>query len=180
MDKKIDARLVNQALTLLDGKLVQGESRTYGLIVGGGGALVGAYEYGNSTTDVDAIAPGTDLSDIEEQIQDVGRELNIGLDWLNSHFSAYTLYIPSSFRARLRRFFSGKKLTADALGPEDLLVMKFMAGRSKDRPHVQFLLRQKNVDLRIVEKRLEELLRLYPKVAAAAIELFDEVTEGGP
>ena len=178
MTNRIDTSITMMALSLLDDKLARDHKDPLRLIVGGASALVGAYQYPDSTMDIDAILQGAELTDIEKQIHEVGKELKLGADWLNSHYSAYTIYIPSDFKTRLKRFFSGKKLVADALGAEELLIMKFMAGRAKDQSHIRFLLKQKNVNLKIVEARLEELLKLYPKVAEKSIELFDELTGG--
>lgn len=73
--------------------------------------------------------------------------------------------------------FSGKNLKVTALGPEDLLIMKFMAGRKKDMSHIRFLIKKK-ADLKIVDKRLDELLQgPFKEEAQKALELFDEVTE---
>ena len=55
------------------------------------------------------------------------------------------------------------------------MIMKFMAGRKKDHSHIRFLLKNKP-DLSIVERRLEELKKLFPDVATRALELFDEIT----
>jgi hypothetical protein len=175
MDKAITRDLLPQILKALEKKIGRDQLPQVHLLVGGGGALVSAYLYPLSTTDVDAISLGGELSQIEKQIAEVAKEFNLPSDWINPYFSAYTIYLPKDYKKRVVSIYQGKFLMADALGPEDLLIMKLMAGRKKDEPHIRFLLK-KSPDLNVVEKRLEELKKLYPKVASSALELFDEVT----
>jgi hypothetical protein len=54
--------------------------------------------------------------------------------------------------------------------------MKLMAGRAKDIGHITHLLKM-NLDLSIVENRLEELTELYPELAAKALDRLDDLME---
>lgn len=61
----------------------------------------------------------------------------------------------------------------DALGPEDLLVMKCFAGRDKDLPHARTLARRDDVDLDLVDAHLSRLVESrYPRAERAA-DYFD-------
>ena len=72
--------------------------------------------------------------------------------------------------------FQGRQLRVDALGPEDLLVMKCFAGRDKDRAHARLLLRLAG-DLGIVDRQISSLMdRGYPKARRAA-DYFDDLRD---
>ena len=164
---------MREALTQLDGKLDQPAR----LVVGGGGAMLLAYGHTLATQDVDAFAtPGTRLSDLEGRARQIAADLGIAPDWLNGHFVTFTSVLPQDYATRLRRVFEGKYLAVDALGPEDLLVMKCFAGRTKDRPHARKLLVLAG-DLSIVDRQLELLhQRRFPGAQRAA-DWFDDLRD---
>lgn len=140
--------------------------------------MILAYSHPLATVDVDAFAArgGLTVADVDALAKKVANKLGIAGDWLNSHFDTYTIVLPSDYSTRLRRVFSGKQLTVDALGPEDLLVMKCFAGRAKDLPHARALLKHV-ADLDVVDKQLELLVqRRYPKAQEAA-DYFDELRD---
>jgi hypothetical protein len=84
--------------------------------------------------------------------------------------------LPRDYASRLRLVFAGEQLRVDALGPEDLLVMKCFAGRDKDLPHARKLLREAS-DLNIVDQQLAHLIeRRYPGAERAA-DYFDDLRE---
>jgi hypothetical protein len=84
--------------------------------------------------------------------------------------------LPTDYSSRLRRIHSGEMLQVDALGPEDLLVMKCFAGRDKDRPHARKLVRIAS-DLGIVDRQLSHLQdKRYPGAAKAA-DFFDDLRD---
>ena len=175
----INTSSLNKILLSLDRKLVVAGKGPVHLLVGGAGALVGAYGYFDSTNDVDAISIKGDLEQIKKEILDISREFRLPQDWINPHFSSFTIYLPSDYRIRCQQIFSGDALKAEALGPEDLIIMKLMAGRRKDRSHIQFLLSKGGVDLSVVEERLIELEKLYPDLSKRALKLFDEILGEG-
>lgn len=176
MSRQIDSVFIIQILKCLDDKLAV-RSKSLHLLVGGAGALVGAYQYPDQTTDIDAVPLKGGLDEIATELQEVSTELGLPGDWMNPHYKTFTIYLPQDYRSRVKTFFRGRALIADALGPEDIMIMKFMAGRAKDQSHLRFLMKQ-NPDLELIEARLNELVKLFPPIAQKALDLFDEVTEG--
>jgi len=166
-----------RALQLLDDEIVD-KAR---LVVGGGAAMVLAYNHPLATQDVDAFAArgGLRIADLDAAAKKVAAQLGIAPDWLNSHFDTFTAVLPADYATRLRRVFTGAHLDVEALSPEDLLVMKCFAGRDKDLPHARKLLRVAN-DLSIVDKQLALLVeRRYPGAQKAA-DFFDDLRDEGP
>lgn len=148
------------------------------MIIGGGAAMVLAYEHPIATQDVDAFtARGSlRLADMDAAAKRVAKELDIEPDWLNPYFETYAGVLPGDYDQRLRSVFQGKQLTVDALGPEDLLIMKCFAARDKDLPHARRLLR-KAKDLDLVDRHLATLVeKRYPKAQRAA-DWFDDLRD---
>ncbi len=174
MHLALDAARMEQALAMLDAQV----SASALLVVGGGAAMVLAYEHPLATQDIDAFAAkgGLPLSELDAASKRVAAALNIEPDWLNSHFDTFTGVLPADYASRLRRVFTGAQLIVDALGPEDLLVMKCFAARDKDVPHARRLIRI-GADLSIVDRQLTLLLqRRYPGAAKAA-DFFDDLRD---
>ena len=137
-----------------------------------------AYEHPLATQDVDAFAirTGVPLASIAERARSVADALHIGFDWLNSHFETFAHVLPRDYATRLVPVFRGRHLQVDALGPEDLLVMKCFAGRDKDRPHARKLLRlARNPE--IVDARIAELIDKRIPGAEAAADTFDDLRD---
>ncbi len=165
---------MEQALAMLDEQVHDPAM----LVVGGGAAMVLAYKHPLATQDIDAFAVKGSLpfSQLDAASKKVASALNIDPNWLNSHFDTFTGVLPADYGSRLRRVFTGKNLTVDALGPEDLLVMKCFAGRDKDIPHARKLLRIAT-DLTIVDRQLSLLAqRRYPGAEKAA-DFFDDLRD---
>lgn len=160
----------------MDDRLTKAGSGPVHLLVGGAGAIIGAYGYSDTTTDVDAIPLNTSFDDLRPILDEVAKEFGLQSDWLNPHFQMFTTYLPQDYRKRCIPFFRGSTLHATALGAEELLIMKLMAGRFKDNSHILFLLK-KNPDLRIIQDQLTHLVKIWPKLANAALDRFDELTE---
>lgn len=158
----------------LDRQLVQPLS----LVVGGGAAMVLAYGHALATQDIDAFAArgGARLAELDGAARKIAKELDTPPDWLNSHFETFTGVLPPGYGERLRRVFEGERLVVDALGPEDLLVMKCFSGRDKDRPHARKLLRLA-ADLDLVGNHISALAgRGYPGADRAA-DYFDDLRD---
>jgi hypothetical protein len=148
------------------------------LIVGGGAAMVLAYDHPLATQDVDAFAQrgGLTMSDLDAAAHRVAKLLGIEPDWLNEHFVTYATVLPDDYATRLRTVYEGEHLTVRALGPEDVLVMKCFAGRDKDIAHARRLLRACD-DLDLVDAHLAALVaRRIPKARAAA-DFFDDLRD---
>lgn len=146
------------------------------LIVGGGTAMMLAYAIPVRTTDVDAYAKGIPLEEIDPFVKRVARERHLVADWLNPHFSTFAHVLPADYGARLKTIWSGKRLTVQALGVEDLLVMKCFAGRDKDIGHARALLKRKP-RLEVVERRLDELIEKRVPGASEAADFLDDLRE---
>ncbi len=147
------------------------------LVVGGGTAMMLAYDLPVRTTDVDAYPARGRLEDIAPQLRAVAKELGLAPDWVNPHFETFAHVLPPDYARRLREVFAGEKLRVTALGVEDLLVMKCFAGREKDVGHARALLRRKP-DLAVVERRLEELAEKGVPGADEAADFLDDLREG--
>jgi hypothetical protein len=148
------------------------------LVIGGGAAMVLAYDHPLATQDVDAFAAqgGLRMSELDQMAKQVAAALDIEPDWLNAHFETFTAVLPSDYPTRLRPVYRGEHLEVDALSPEDLLVMKCFAARDKDRPHARRLIHLAD-DLGIVSDHLSKLIdRNYPKAEQAA-DFFDDLMD---
>src|SRR4051794_8170588 len=156
----LDPKRMRRALELLDARMHQSAR----LIIGGGAAMTLAYDHPLATQDVDAFAArgGLRIGELDGLARQVADELNVAPDWLNAHFETFAGVLPADYAARLRTVHSGEHLQVDALGPEDLLVMKCFAGRDKDRPHARKLIKIAG-DLSIVDRQLAHLIsKRYP------------------
>ncbi|HUT78671.1 MAG TPA: DUF6036 family nucleotidyltransferase [Polyangia bacterium] len=148
------------------------------LIVGGGAAMLLAHGHPLSTHDVDTFAARGGLSpgEIGVAARTVAKDLGIAPDWLNEHFASFAHVLPPDYGARLVPIFHGERLTAEALGAEDLLVMKCFSGRDKDRPHLRRLMRIAR-DLDIVDRRLRELADKRVPGTERAADIFDDLSD---
>jgi hypothetical protein len=170
----LDPKRMRRALADLDA-LLQEQAR---LVVGGGAAMVLAYNHPIATQDVDAFAArgGLRMGELDQLAKRVAKQLDIEPDWLNGHFETFAGVLPGDYATRLRPVYKGKQLQVDALGPEDLLVMKCFAGRDKDRPHARALMKVAG-DLSIVDRQLELLAsKRYPGAQKAA-DYFDDLRD---
>jgi hypothetical protein len=170
----LDAARMKKALELLDSAVTENAR----LIVGGGAAMVLAYQHPLATQDIDAFSAkgGLTLAQLDQAAKGVAKALDLEPDWLNSHFDTFTAVLPADYASRLRPVFKGQHLTVEALGPEDLLIMKCFAGRSKDLPHARRLLKV-GANLDIVDRQLTLLIeKRYPNAQKAA-EFFDDLRD---
>jgi hypothetical protein len=173
--RPLDPALMRHALAVLDTRL----EKPTRLVIGGGAAMVLAYEHTMATQDVDAFTAkgSTSMAELDTAAKATARELDIEPDWLNPHFETYTGVLPTDYAQRLRRIFDGENLIVDALGPEDLLLMKCFAGRDKDRPHARRLALRDDIDLSLVDANLSRLVeRRYPSAERAA-DYFDDLRD---
>lgn len=168
----LTAAVLEAAFKALDARL----EAPLTLVVGGGTAMMLAYGLPVRTTDVDAYPARGRLDDIAAPIREVARELDLAPDWLNPHFETFAHVLPADYGARLKELFAGHRLRVSALGVEDLLLMKCFAGREKDVGHARALLRRKP-DLRLVEKRIEELVERGVRGAREAADFLDDLSE---
>jgi len=170
----LNKALALRALKTLDKKLTAARQEAVTLAVGGGGAMILEFGYAGSTLDIDAVPIGTEFDSLKKYLEAVAQELKITPDWLNPYYQAFTIYLPPAAASRMVVIYNGKSLIVKSLGAEDILIMKLMAGRAKDMGHLRHLLKLK-INLSIVEHRLEELKKLYPKLAKNALILLDDL-----
>lgn len=170
----LDEKRMRAALADLDTQL----DRDVQLVIGGGGAMVLAYRHPLATNDVDAFTRrgSATLAEIDVFAKRTAKKLDLAPDWLNQHFETFTHVLPADFATRLRPVFAGKRLTADALGPEDMLVMKCFAGRDKDRPHAKRLLREVK-DFGVVDRQLALLADKRVLHAQRAADWLDDLRD---
>lgn len=150
------------------------------LIVGGGGAMVLAYDFPLATNDIDGFSKGIEPLELDRRVKMVAEKIGLPKDWLNSYFSTFAHTLPKDYESRLVEVLQKPKLTVKALGKEDLLIMKCFAGRQKDVPHAKVLIK-KGADLSHVEAHLNELKqKRIPKSDQALDFLYDvqEMLEG--
>ncbi len=169
----LQADVLRRAFRALDARL----EAPLTLVVGGGTAMMLAYDLPVRTTDVDAYPARGRLEDVAPQLRAVAKELRLAPDWVNPHFETFAHVLPADYASRLKEVFAGRNLRVAALGVEDLLVMKCFAGREKDVGHARALLRRKP-DLAVVERRLEELTEKRVPGALEAADFLDDVREG--
>lgn len=146
------------------------------LLMGGGGAMILAHGFSLATTDIDAIPKGATIEGLDALVKKIALELELPGDWLNPYFSTFLHTLPPDYSNRLITVFDGDKLSVQALGATDMLIMKCFAGRQKDISHAKTLLK-KNVDLDLIEKHLETLKRKKVPGVDKALEFLDEIMD---
>lgn len=166
----LTAKLMRSGLTQLDHLL----PKPVTLIIGGGGAMILAYSFPLSTSDIDAVPQGLSIEELSPLIEKVSKQLGIPADWLNPWFGSFTYVLPEDYGQRLVKVFDGEKLKAFALGKEDLLLMKCFAHRKKDLSHARALVRA-GAQTNIVYRRMEELAGKKIPGVDAAEDFLDEV-----
>lgn len=144
------------------------------LYMGGGTSMLLAHGYPLATSDVDALPKQTSFEEIDAAVKRVATDLGLPSDWLNPYFSSFTHVLPADFTSRLVRVFSGERLAVEALGREDMLIMKCFAHRPKDLGHARALLRL-GVDLEIVESAIESCGKRGIPGAREALDFLDDL-----
>lgn len=165
---------MRRALADLDSRL----TTDVHLVIGGGAAMVLAYDHPLATQDVDAFAKrgSPRVSELDPLAKQTARALDIEPDWLNAHFETFTYVLPADYSTRLRDVYAGRHLVVEALGPEDILVMKCFAARDKDRPHAIKLARLSR-DLAVVDRQLALLVEKRVAGAEKAADYFDDLRD---
>ena len=173
MKKNLDKSTVLKALKRLD----ELSPFSFEMIIGGGVAMLCAYEIPLHTLDVDALLKKITLDQIKKEVAQVAQELNLPPDWINSWFASFTYTLPHDFSTRLQPLFKGDKITAQALGKEDLLILKCCAHRAKDKGHARILIR-KGANHSFVMKHLEKLVekKIIPDTTKS-IEFLEDLLD---
>lgn len=170
--KKLNKQNVLKALKSLDNLV----SKPFEMIIGGGTAMLCAYDSPLQTFDVDVILKNTTMKEIEKAVWQVSEDMGLPKDWLNSWYAGFTHILPESFSKRLQLIFKGKKIKAYVLGMEDLLIMKCCAHRAKDIGHARILIRKK-VDYEFVLNHLEKLTAKNILPNFKPIEFLEEILD---
>ncbi len=170
--RHIDRDIALAAFAGLDARLPEPTR----LVLGGGTAMILAHGHPVATSDADVFPARGTLADLDPYAKAVAAELDLEPDWLNPWFTTFTHVLPADYASRLITVFDGAKLRVDALGAEDLLIMKCFAGRDKDRPHTIRLLKQAR-DLDLVDRHLSLLGDKRIPGAEKAADLFDDLRE---
>jgi hypothetical protein len=168
----LTAEKMRTALKALDALL----DRDLTLIVGGGGAMLLAYGFPLATADIDAVPRGIPGDELAPLIEKVARELGLPHDWLNPWYSSFTYVLPADFEERLMEVFRGSHLSAQALGKEDLLLMKCFAHRQKDVAHARALVRA-GADADKVFDRIEELRKRKIPGTEPALDFLEDILD---
>lgn len=169
---QINRQTMLKALELFDQKI----GFPVKLIMGGGGAMILAHGFPIGTYDIDAVPLQTPFEDLDGVVKEVAKELNISPDWLNPYFSTFAHNLPKDYADRLIRVFAGRHLTVDALGREDMLIMKLFAGRQKDVPHAKLLIKS-GVDMELIENHLGSLQEKRIPGVDRAFDFLDDILE---
>ncbi len=172
---EISKDLALKALAKLDEYSGRDGRAKFRLIVGGGASMVLAHGFPGKTADIDSM-PNIDFHELSEIVLKIATEMQIPADWLNPYYTAYSHYLPKDYNTRLISVYSGQNLLVHCLGIEDMLIMKLMAGRGKDMRHIKFLFHKKP-NLKIVEKRIEELKNFAKEEAENALDLLDNLID---
>jgi nucleotide-binding universal stress UspA family protein len=173
---QLDDKLIRRALSTL-GRHLNVDHDVEILIVGGAaGILTGAFPPEVTTMDADAIwyRPPKDRELILETAAEISRELSLPTDWLNEWSGLYAWSLPDGWESR--RVLVGKfdHLHVYAASRIDLIVMKFIAHRGRDRDHLNQL-KVTPQELAIVRGHLDSMGTQYPRsrfpAQAGAIEM---------
>ncbi len=149
------------------------------LILGGGGAMILAHHFPLSTLDLDAVPKGIELHELDQWVKQVAREQNLASDWLNPYFGIFVHTLPQDYAQRLIQVFAQGNLTVQALGKEEMLIMKCFAHRQKDVGHARALIR-KGANAEFVEKQIQSLLKKKIPQAQEALDfLYDVLDQEG-
>lgn len=170
MEKPISKAVMEKAFHLLDNNL----KNPVTLILGGGGCMILAHGYPLATMDVDALPLQTSFEELDPIIKAIAKQLNLPGDWMNPYFSTFTHVLPPDYSRRLTTVFRGKNLTVNALGREDMLIMKCFAHRSKDVSHARALVKA-GADVKFVERTIEAHAEKGIPAAAEALDFLDEL-----
>lgn len=163
-----------EAFRLIDIKL----KKPIKWLLGGGGAMLLAYQFPVSTQDIDAVIYKSDLTlaDIHADVQAVALELSLPKDWLNSYFEVFLYTLPADYETRLKTVFTGTHVTVNALGLEDLLILKCFSGREKDIGHARALIK-KGADINFVQKHVRKLIDARIPKGQDAADFLDDLLD---
>lgn len=136
--------------------------------------MILAHGFPLGTTDIDAVPKGMDIATLDVWVKQIASELQLPKDWLNPYFSTFSFTLPSDYSKRLVEVFAGVRLRVQALGREEMLIMKCFAHRQKDVGHAKALIRS-GVDCKKVENHLIELETKGIPGATLALDFLEDI-----
>lgn len=150
MEKPIDIKKLNHALSLLNEQLIIANAPRTEIVVCGGSALIALSLVPRTTQDVDIIAMMKSgiLSDPEPLPEylvnaavKVGMSLNLPADWLNNGpASQFRMGLPDGFTERLHGVEIGEKLAVYYIDRIDQIFFKTFASADRGGYHIRDLL----------------------------------------
>ena len=148
------------------------------LLLGGGGAMVLAHGFPLATQDLDALFYQSQITekDVWGAIQDIALNLSLPKDWLNPYFQIFLYTLPQDYESRLITVFTGKNLTVNALGIEDLLILKCFANREKDIGHARALIK-KGANIDLIERHINDMLDKGMPKSMEAKDFLDDLLD---
>ena len=150
MEKPIDIKKLNHALSLLNEQLVVTDAPVTEIVVCGGSALIALSLVPRTTQDVDIIAMMksgilTDPEPLPEYLVNaankVGASLDLPADWLNNGpASQFRMGLPDGLAERLHRIEIGEKLAVYYIDRIDQIFFKTFASADRGGYHVRDLM----------------------------------------
>lgn len=134
------------------------------LIVGGtAGLLTGEFDASHVTEDVDLIACRlpSDREVVFDTAEQVGHTLSLPASWLSDFSGLFRWTLQDDWRERAIHVGTFDRLTVLAVGRLDLLAMKFLSHRIKDREHLD-MMKPSDDELAWVTERVGRLHDTYP------------------
>lgn len=145
----------------------------------GGSALALLDLVERQTKDADVIEASSKLAAISDEIKAVARKLDIGTEWLNEDAGAWRRFLPPDYISRLQAVGQFGKLAVNSLGRQDLILMKVIAGRTRDLLDLKGIAPSPE-EIRLVRQQVERLKRIDPETGTFVEDYLNliEATQG--
>lgn len=175
----LDERELRKALAALGSELEwSGEVRI--VLIGGAAGLLTGQLLLHRTSDCDIVQhlPQAAWSAMQRAARRVAQELGIAPDWLNADVRGLAHRLPEGWEARASEVGCFGAVTVMAIGREDLIAMKFIAGRQQDREALAEL----GVTVReaaFVRRYLQRLAERHPQEAGQVRDALELLEYGG-
>lgn len=134
MNDPMQTNTIEQALRLL-GERVRYHTEIEILLVGGAaGMLTNQLGQNRVTTDCDVMVylPEHAMTAVEQAAEQVAKELELSLTWMNSNVQLRVDALPDGWDDRKQLIGVFGRLRVDAISRPDLIAMKVLAGREQD------------------------------------------------